>query len=56
MIKEFLAASTALNMEMLGSVIFTVVFIIINIWVFRKSGKKMYSDLANLPLTNEKEI
>jgi cbb3-type cytochrome oxidase subunit 3 len=55
MIKDFLASSAPLNMEIFGSVLFMVVFTIINFWVFRKSGKKVYADLANLPLTKEKE-
>ncbi|MEZ4845783.1 MAG: cbb3-type cytochrome c oxidase subunit 3 [Bdellovibrionota bacterium] len=56
MIKEWLSANAQLNMEMLGLVIFVVVFAIINLWVFRKSGKSSYENQACLPLLKEKEL
>lgn len=56
MMKEWFSASAQLNMEMLGLVIFVFVFAVINLWVFRKSGKKFYNDEAMLPLTKEKEV
>ncbi len=50
MIKEFLAASAPLNMQIFGLIVFTVVFAVIGVWTFRKSGKKIYEDLSLLPL------
>jgi cbb3-type cytochrome oxidase subunit 3 len=50
MIKDFLAASAPLNMEIYGLIVFTIVFAVIGLWTFRKSGKKIYEDLSLLPL------
>ncbi len=56
MIKEWMSATAQLNMEMLGLVIFVFVFTIINLWVFRKSGKATYIDQAQMPIMKEKEL
>ncbi len=56
MIKEFLSASAPLNLEIFGLIVFVFVFAVINVWVFRKSGKTFYAHEANLPLTKEKEV
>lgn len=56
MIKEWMSSTAQLNMEVLGLVIFVAVFTIINLWVFRKSGKSIYADQANLPIMKEKEL
>ncbi len=53
MIKELLAASAPLNMEIFGLVVFTIVFTIIGFWTFRRSGRKIYSQLAAMPLQEE---
>ncbi|MCC7460055.1 MAG: cbb3-type cytochrome c oxidase subunit 3 [Proteobacteria bacterium] len=56
MIKQLMASSVPLNMEMSGLVIFTIVFVAISLWVFRKNGKQFYAAQAQLPLTKEKEV
>ena len=53
MIKELLAASAPLNMEIFGLVVFTIVFTIIGLWTFRRSGRSIYSQLASMPLQEE---
>lgn len=53
MIKEFLAASAPLNMQMFGLIVFSIVFAVIGLWTYRKSGRKIYSQLASMPLHEE---
>ncbi len=53
MIKDLMAASAPLNMEIFGLLIFTVIFSVICLWTFRKSGKRIYANLADMPISEK---
>lgn len=53
MIKNLVASSAPLNMEIFGLIAFVVVFSVICLWTFRKSGKKIYESIAEIPLSKK---
>jgi len=53
MIKELLAQTAALNLEIFGQVLFLAVFLAVLAWIFRSSGKSYYNRIQNLPFEGE---
>jgi cbb3-type cytochrome oxidase subunit 3 len=55
MMKEALAYFPLKFMPMLGLALFLFMFLMVVLWVYRRSGKKVYEHLSFLPLADELE-